>query len=138
MDEVAQFHDEFRLAGPFLLLCGLAVENFIKALIVKRVFARQDGRPDPNAPTVLPGYLNTHNLCELADRASFVTSGRERRTLIRLTHYIEWAGRYPIPRKRQPPLKRFVGARDLADVEELVARLESEYYKLPFKPIDRA
>lgn len=27
IDEVAQFHDEFRLASPFLLLCGLALED---------------------------------------------------------------------------------------------------------------
>lgn len=131
-----RFHDEFRLASPFLLLCGLALENLLKALIVKQMFGRQDGQPDTDAPTVLPQYLKTHNLCELADRASFSTSDRERRTLTRLTHYVEWAGRYPIPRRRQPEPKRFIGEGDLADVEELVARLEGEYYRLPFKPFD--
>jgi hypothetical protein len=137
LDEAARFNDEFRLAAPFLLLCGLALENLLKALIVKQVFARQDGQPDPSAPTILPDYLKTHNLCELANRAAFTPSDRERRTLIRLTHYVEWAGRYPIPRKRQPTLKRFIGVRDLADVESLAARLEGEYYRLPFKPFER-
>jgi hypothetical protein len=137
IDEAAQFHDELRLIAPFLLLCGLALENFLKALIVKQRFARQDGRPDPQAPTALPDYLNTHDLCDLANRASFEVSAHDRRTLLRLTHYIAWAGRYPIPRKRQPALRRFIGARDLSDVEALAEKLQAEYYRLPFQPFDR-
>jgi hypothetical protein len=137
IDEAARFRDEFRLISPFLLLCGLAIENFLKAIIVKREFGRQDGRPDPNAPTTLPNHLNTHDLCALAQRALLEVSAHEQRILLRLTHYVEWAGRYPIPRKRRPALKRFIGTRDFSEVEELAKRLEAEYYKLPFKPFER-
>lgn len=88
-------------AGPATLLYGLAFENIIKALIVKR-----------EGPMIEQGKLvkqwpRHHKLVNLASRAEIVLTDAQRDLLARLTAFVEWSGRYPIPLSRdEMPLKQ--------------------------------
>lgn len=126
-----------RYLGPFYLLCGLAVENYLKALIVKDLFGRQDGLPDPKAPLRLPVSLNDHDLRDLAERAHFECSEKERQLLSCLTRYTTWAGRYPIPKTSAGMFQRVAHENDMKRVEDFVNRVIEEYDRRPFRSFER-
>ena len=87
--------------GPATLLYGLAFENVIKALIVKKEGAMIDqGRLAKQWP-------RHHKLVDLASRAGIGLTPAQRDLLARLTAFVEWSGRYPIPLSRdEMPLKQ--------------------------------
>lgn len=77
--------------GPATLLYGLAFENLFKAVIINKEGARIEyGRLQR-----WPG--SGHGLVGLAERAEIGMTTTKRDLLSRLTAFIEWGGRYPIP-----------------------------------------
>ena len=89
-DEPVSFVREYRL------LMGLSFENLLKGIIV----AQRLRRAETDSFT---GIFH-HKLSKLVneiDTAQFKLSLDEVVTLDRLTAYIEWAGRYPIPKKAE-------------------------------------
>ncbi|MGA8345390.1 MAG: hypothetical protein WB781_25900 [Candidatus Sulfotelmatobacter sp.] len=79
-----------------LMLDGMAIECLLKALWVKRgnKLARDGkylGVPDAGA----------HDLVQLAGAVKLILSDLEKDTLRRLSHFIEYGGRYPVPKNAE-------------------------------------
>jgi hypothetical protein len=91
--------DEARLHPPELMLRGMAIENLMKAVWLRR------GNQLVTSGSYLgvPG-AGAHDLLQLADVLQLSLTPDERHLLKRLSHFIEYAGRYPIP-KRADKLK---------------------------------
>lgn len=82
----------WRIHPPELMLNGMAIECLLKALWVKRGhMLAKDGRyvPVPDA--------GPHDLVQLAGVLQLALSGLEKDVLRRLSHFIEYGGRYPVP-----------------------------------------
>ncbi len=96
-EEVVATQAEFtEMPMPASLLYGLALENLLKAIIIDR------------EPTTAAGGLprqfrgpSGHNLPSLAKRAGLDLSQEEKDLARRLTAYVEWAGRYPVPTRAE-------------------------------------
>jgi len=85
---VTAFSSEYRL------LIALSVENLIKGILIAEGI--RAGNIDP-----IKGVLN-HKLVPLAMKIQTLAtplSEEELQVLDRLTEYIEWAGRYPFPKR---------------------------------------
>ena len=94
--------DAGRIGGPELLLRGLAVECMLKAALAKRHALVVKG--------TLIADVRHHDLVRLADRLGMRLSAKEKHLLKRLTKFIEYGGRYPIPvRARDQRLERVPG-----------------------------
>jgi len=84
--------DNISLVTSATLLIGLAFENILKAIIVQ------------NEPNIIEnGKLKKwpssgHNQLQLAQKARLDLDDTERDVLNRLSSFVVWAGRYPIPR----------------------------------------
>ncbi len=118
------------IAGPATLFCGLAFENLFKAAIIKA-----------NGASIKNGKLKKwpgtgHNLIALADAAQIRLTRKQRDLLSRLTAYVEWGGRYPIPMSQDKmPLKQDgvspewfplpVQPQELADVQNFLEKIEA-------------
>lgn len=78
------------LHGVCLMLFGLAIENLAKAVIVSR-----------RSPLDSVGQVRfrNHDLPSLIREAGLSVSGEELILLQRLQGFIEWAGKYPSPRR---------------------------------------
>lgn len=120
------------LFRPFLMLCGLGLENLLKALLVQREFKRNNGSAEVGDPAVLPRNLDGHNLVSLAERAGFMCADSERALLTRLSECIQWSGRYPVPKKAGPFPQWAVGTSEMADVEALATRVQDHYRRVGF------
>jgi hypothetical protein len=102
------------LFGPcFLMLAGFAVENILKAVYLYK--QREAPKRDS-----LPNEIKNHKLGELAKisgidfpDATFDVC----QFLGKLTQFVEWAGRYPIPVKDEK--SRDVESSHLADSEKI-------------------
>lgn len=113
-----------RMRGPFYLLSGLAVENLLKAIIVKQL--------PPGASLVrrdkLDAGVKHHKLTSLCDRARVTLSPKDKAFLERLTKFVEWRGRYPVPNQR--PAENDVTmttTQDLRRIEEIMKTLDDRY-----------
>jgi hypothetical protein len=77
------------------LLLGLSFENLLKGIVAaQRGSAGSDGKMDND--------LTTHDmgkLVKLIDSTKVSISDSEKKVLIDLKSYVDWAGRYPIPKK---------------------------------------
>ena len=82
------------LGAVELMLRGMAIECLLKALWLKRgnVFVK-DGHFKKVADAA------AHNLPQLAHAVALAPSELEIDMLRRLSHFIEYGGRYPIPKK---------------------------------------
>ncbi len=85
--------NNLEVAGAATLLFGLAIENLLKAIIITR-----------ETKTVEDGKLrdwpgNGHELILLAREANIMLDARQKDLLHRLVAFVEWAGRYPVPKK---------------------------------------
>ena len=90
-DELQNLHN-LEIVGCAMLLYGLSIENVAKGLIAKA-----------NPPAVVNGKLRKwsgsgHNQKELLKEAGVTLSPQEEDLVTRLTAFVEWAGRYPIPK----------------------------------------
>jgi hypothetical protein len=85
--------NNLEVAGAATLLFGLATENLLKAIIIAK-----------GPKTVEDGKLrdwpsNGHELILLAEKANIMLNARQKDLLQRLVAFVEWAGRYPVPKK---------------------------------------
>jgi len=117
------FEGKLRYFAPFFLLAGLSVENALKALIIRSAIAT--GAPPRNGAAAL-GLFPTqgHSLLDLARCARVSLSSGERKLLERLSVFVTWAGRYPIPKRAsQAGFERTTRECDLEDIERFVERV---------------
>jgi hypothetical protein len=127
--QTAALEARVRYRGPFFLLAGLAVENQLKALIVRRAIATN---PSCTTRDILQQFpKKNHDLVQLAARAGVVLTNGEERLLERLAHWIRWAGRYPIP-KHEPDtaFERTTRECDLEDIERLIRKVDNRIRQL--------
>jgi hypothetical protein len=85
----------YHLHGVALMLCGLAVENFAKAVIAVRLSDTERARV--LAGGRLPAVLKTHKLFRLIRTAGIRVSLADEAILARAADAVLWFGRYPIP-----------------------------------------
>jgi hypothetical protein len=111
----------------FFVLVGLAVENELKARILQKHL--DAGRKFPPGTDLFAGDANVfpntdHNLTVLADWTGFTFTDGEKGLLDRLSSYLVWAGRYPIPKNAgKVEFPRTTRDRDLQDIESVIAKL---------------
>jgi hypothetical protein len=81
--------------GPYFMLLAFAVENLLKAAIIKHhgLDYRMAFRERPK----FPEQLKKHDLIELSKDAQLVIADDEEDLLRRLTRSAIWFGRYPVP-----------------------------------------
>ena len=92
--ETAALEELVRYRGPFFVLAGLAVENQLNTVIVQRKINAGPCTVD-DVLKLFP--TSPHNLRFLAKRAQVVLSSSESTLFDRLSQFVKWAGRYPIP-----------------------------------------
>jgi hypothetical protein len=108
--------------GAFFVIAGYAVENALKARIV--ALHIHGGGTLPDGKAVLKIVPTTHNFIALAKRAGVSLTPNEEALLRRLTSYVIWAGRYPIPKEPADAVfKRTTRDNDFADVRAFISRL---------------
>ena len=118
------------IVGPATMLFGLAFENLFKAAIIKTKSASiQNGR--------LKKWPGTgHNLTALADTARIKLTRKQRDLLSRLTAYVEWGGRYPIPMSQDKMALKQNGVspewfplpiqpQEVADIQNFLEKIEA-------------
>jgi hypothetical protein len=76
----------------YLMLIGLAIENLAKGVLISRSAAEYVGQEGH-----LRKPIKTHKLVDLAQLCNLPLSSDQENMLKKLTSYIEWAGRYPVP-----------------------------------------
>lgn len=122
---------ELKIHGTYLMLAAYAIENLLKASIV-----RSRGWSVEELEKALPKEIKSHDLVALSQSAgiAFTVEGKE--LLARQSTYSTWAGRYPAPikvgdlRPRVLPtgtletLLTWRGA-DIRMTEQIVAHLQS-------------
>jgi hypothetical protein len=72
------------------MLFGLGFENLLKGIAVS-------SKPQVVSGGNLDKAMRTHDLPDLAAKASVTLTAEEGAVLRDLTEYVKWAGRYPIP-----------------------------------------
>jgi len=94
MKTTANINLDVLLPPIYMTMAGFAVENLIKGIIV---------RDDPKLIDGKSGRLHkdilNHRLIRLANRIGFidVKDKEKTRILSKLTRFVVWAGRYPVP-----------------------------------------
>ncbi len=85
------------LGGPYMLLAGSAIENLMKA-----IYLRDNQAPINEDEGKLEKDFLTHGLVKLATRIGLVSKKKDdpvRRALERLSRFVIWGGRYPVPKE---------------------------------------
>lgn len=77
------------ISAVAMMLGALSIENLLKAICIKKLSPPFTDRGKFS--------LNTHDLHKLANLADIEFTKEENVLLERLTHFISWSGRYPIP-----------------------------------------
>lgn len=114
--------------GPYFMLMAFAIENLLKAAIVKSKSIELKSTFDLKPR--LPKTLEDHDLVKLAQKSNYPISEekKEEDLLRRLTRSSVWAGRYPVPLnyKASSGLEKFSSGEDFrtswfssTDVERL-------------------
>jgi hypothetical protein len=126
--QTAALEERVRYRGPFFLLAGLAIENQVKALIVARqISSGEKPRSAREVLNLFPNGKHQHNLVRLAGCAQVQLSDPECTLLTRLSSFVMWAGRYPIPKNESDArFERTTGECDLREVEQLIEKLRRE------------
>ncbi len=114
-----------------MLLYGLSIENLAKGLIIKRIKA-ETGDPFPalekdkkTGEDRLKKDIEGHDAIRLLGVAGVALTPEEESLLKDLSAYVNWAGRYPIPKKRGDMSMPLPNER--ATYLSLFARLEAMY-----------
>jgi hypothetical protein len=85
--------NNLEVASAATLLFGLAIENLLKAIIIsKEPKTVEDGK-------LRNWHGNGHELILLAEKANIMLDEQQKDLLQRLVAFVEWAGRYPVPKK---------------------------------------
>ena len=87
--------DDIFVIYPYLMLCGMALENLLKGILVSR-------NPGSIEPTRINrglwrGGEHPHDLLHLCKLAEMETNEVETDMLLRMSEAVHWNGRYPIP-----------------------------------------
>jgi hypothetical protein len=89
---------DIKLIRPYMLLIGYATENLLKAILVVQ-------KPSTSEKTAGKlKVIKTHDLGRLCDMCAIALCQEERDMLDRMTRYVEWLGRYPVPLKAEDML----------------------------------
>jgi len=110
--------NNLEVAGTATMLFGFAIENLLKAIIIAK---------EPR--TINEGNLrdwpsNGHKLILLAEKADIPLNEQQKDMVHRLEVFVEWTGRYPVPKKpTQIPLKQL--------------GINKPFFPLPLKPFER-
>lgn len=115
------------VSGQFMLLAGLTVENYLKAICIKRSGAYSDNGKF---------QFGHHDLVKLATESGIEFSTSDSEFLERLEHFVVFAGRYPAPKNAHALLPRihsdggwgslsFIRGSDGEDWKALVQRLHA-------------
>ena len=119
-DKVQPFSNAMHsLAGVEAMLLGMALECLLKGIYIRRHRVWED--PAKEHALVKDGkYVGVkdagdHELLQLATAAGVAVSQSEQSILIRLTDFIKYAGRYPVPLhvEKMKPVK-ILGGRTVA------------------------
>lgn len=125
-EQAADFEQQVRYRGPFFLLAGLAVEVALKALIVQGAIAASPSQGVKDILRLFPS--SPHNLKELAKRARLTPTPSEDALLERLSRWIRWAGRYPIPlNPGEADFERTTRDCDYDEVRAFIRRTQREF-----------
>jgi hypothetical protein len=107
----------FMPASVGMMLCGLMLEDLFKAVLVSRKGAF-NSKGD---------FLHkTHNLLGLADNVGLKLSVEEGWLLEKLTSYIEWKGKYPIPLVSEGLMPRLLATGDIRLVHSIKIEKEGD------------
>lgn len=108
--------------GPtFLMLGGLSLEALSKAVIVQREARAQGG-----TVAALPReYMVGHRVRSLIETVGITLTHEEGELADRLQTYVSWAGRYPLPKPRQPLADLIVRDDDFDTLNAVYRRLDS-------------
>ncbi len=99
-----RFPLEIKMHAVFLMLCGFAAENYLKARLVSL-----NAWNETSIGNSLPSSLKSHNLRSLANAVGVKLAPEELDLIDRLSEYAVWAGRYPSPVKRDDLKPRSIG-----------------------------
>jgi len=114
-----QLHN-LELSGPATLLYGLALENILKAILLTT-------SPDAITDGKLRKWpKDGHDQILLAHEAKIKLTINEENILRRLSEFVRWAGRYPIPKSA-----------DKMRISQLQV-VSSDFVPLPLGPTERA
>lgn len=81
---------------PYLFLGGLAIENMLKGVLIQRnPQLVRDGRLHTKE---MGGGVDGHDLLGLATKVSPELARQHHELLGRLTVFVRWGGRYPVPK----------------------------------------
>lgn len=108
------------LGGVFWLNAGLALENILKGLIVKR-------KPGSLINGRLPRHLKTHDLSKLSKLAKVKLSAIEVFYLSVGTECVIWAGRYPTSTTGKEPNPSAFSEGDVLAYRNLFDRLVDQF-----------
>lgn len=105
--------------AEYHMLLGLAFENLLKSFI--SLVRLEAGLSPP-----LPRECHVHSLEDLATRPECIElsiSADDIKALTRLSPYIEWAGRYPVPKKSSEMIATASSSREREAEHQLWERL---------------
>jgi len=128
-------HRDGQLISAYLLLIGYAIENLLKAILMIQ-------HPEYFKPDSKLTDIRSHDLAGLCNRCGIAV--QDQATLLeKLTSYIEWQGKYPIPLvsdemwpKRQPDGtwktggEAFHGRKTQQEVDSLYTRIWNELERI--------
>lgn len=113
------------VSGAFMLLAGLAVENYLKAICIKhagRAF-KENGKFE----------FFGHELGELAKTTGLLYDNAEIELLDRLTNFVEFAGRYPAPNKAEALIPKVKPDRSFRSVRSVSSSDHDDWQALVMK-----
>ena len=115
---------QLRMRGPFYLLAGLAIENMLKAVIVKRM---SDAKKPVTEGDALRIYRGNHDLVGISQQAKVPLSDDERQLLARMSTFVLWAGRYPVANTKEiTAQERVTMSGDWGRISALIGRVDKD------------
>jgi hypothetical protein len=113
-------------APVFLMIAGFAVENALKAVLLK--CGRSAATQTKRGQLRIAAELQTHDLHRLARDAGITLTKAEQDLLDRLRDYLVWAGRYPVAASSREQLAvQCIWGTDQQAVSDVIRKLESAF-----------
>lgn len=85
------------ISGQFMLIAGLAIENYLKAICIKQSGAYSDSGKF---------QFGHHNFVDLANESGIEFNSTDSEFIERLEYFVVFAGRYPAPKNSTALLPR--------------------------------
>lgn len=90
------------LVSVYFLLMGYSIENLLKGILLSQ-------KPELFHPSERMKRFGHHKLIRLCNEVGVELQSDEKKWLMKLTEYIEWQGKYPIPLERDKDKDRTIG-----------------------------